>query len=72
MSTPPAEPESNEVEPAIVPLPDIRTLALVVLAGLALVYTLHVAKAFFLPVVLAVMLDFLLSPIIRFLALATG
>jgi len=68
MSTPPVEPESNEVEPAIVPLPDIRTLALVVLAGLALVYTLHVAKAFFLPVVLAVMLDFLLSPVIRFLA----
>ena len=67
MSTLPAEPESTEAEPAIVPLPDIRTLALVVLAGLALVYTLHVAKAFFLPVVLAVMLDFLLSPIIRFL-----
>jgi predicted PurR-regulated permease PerM len=68
MSTPPAEPESTETEPAIVPLPDIRTLALVVLAGLALVYTLHVAKAFFLPVVLAVMLDFLLSPVIRFFA----
>ncbi len=68
MSTPPAEPESTEAEPPIVPLPDIRTLALVVLAGLALVYTLHVAKAFFLPVVLAVMLDFLLSPVIRFLA----
>jgi hypothetical protein len=62
------EPESNETEPAIVPLPDARTLALVVLAGLALIYTLHVAKAFFLPVVLAVMLDFLLSPIIRLLA----
>jgi predicted PurR-regulated permease PerM len=68
MSTPPVEPESNEVEPAIVPLPDIRTLALVVLAGLALIYTLHVGKAFFLPLVLAVMLDFLLSPVIRFLA----
>ncbi|HEY7027019.1 MAG TPA: AI-2E family transporter [Gemmatimonadales bacterium] len=68
MSTPPVEPESNEVEPAIVPLPDVRTLALVVLAGLALIYTLHVGKAFFLPLVLAVMLDFLLSPVIRFLA----
>jgi predicted PurR-regulated permease PerM len=61
------ETESTEAEPPIVPLPDVRTLALVVLAGLALVYTLHVAKAFFLPVVLAVMLDFLLSPVIRFL-----
>ncbi|HSE66265.1 MAG TPA: AI-2E family transporter [Gemmatimonadales bacterium] len=62
------EPESDEASPVIVPLPDVRTLALVVLATLALVYTLHVAKAFFLPVVLAVMLDFLLSPIIRFFA----
>ena len=62
------EPEPKEAEPVIVPLPDVRTMALVVLAVLALVYTLHLGKAFFLPVVLAVMLDFLLSPIIRFFA----
>lgn len=68
MSTAPTEPESEEAAPSIVPLPDVRTAALVVLAVLALVYTLHVGKAFFLPVVLAVMLDFLLSPVIRFLA----
>jgi predicted PurR-regulated permease PerM len=67
MSTAP-EPESKEAETVIVPLPDVRTMALVVLAVLALVYTLHLAKAFFLPVVLAVMLDFLLSPVIRFFA----
>ena len=78
MSTAPTEPESEEAAPSIVPLPDVRTAALVVLAVLALVYTLHVGKAFFLPVVLAVTLVFLTLEIteillvIGFFRLANG
>ena len=65
----PSETESA-AEPAepVVHLPDARTLALGLLAALAVIYTLDVAREFFLPVVLAVMLDMLLSPIIRSLA----
>ena len=47
---------------------DIRSLALSVLAILALGGTLYVARAVLLPVVLAVVLSFLLAPIIKALA----
>ncbi|HET8622995.1 MAG TPA: AI-2E family transporter [Gemmatimonadales bacterium] len=44
---------------------DVRHVALVILATLAIFYTLHFARAFFLPIVLALLLDFLLRPVVR-------
>lgn len=46
---------------------DVRHVALVILATLAIFYTLHLARAFFLPIVLALLLDFLLRPVVRLL-----
>jgi predicted PurR-regulated permease PerM len=46
---------------------DVRHVALVILASLAVFYTLHLARAFFLPIVLALLLDFLLRPLVRVL-----
>jgi predicted PurR-regulated permease PerM len=44
---------------------DVRHIALVVLAFLAVLYTLRLASAFFLPIVLAILLNLLLSPTVR-------
>src|ERR687886_3028648 len=46
---------------------DPRSVALVVLAGLAVMYTLYVARELFLPVMLALMLKLLLQPVMRVL-----
>ncbi|HEV8176504.1 MAG TPA: AI-2E family transporter [Gemmatimonadales bacterium] len=46
---------------------DVRHIALVVLALLAVLYTLRLAAAFFLPIVLAILLNLLLSPTVRWL-----
>jgi predicted PurR-regulated permease PerM len=46
---------------------DSRHVALVALALLALLYTLHFAQAFFLPIVVAILLNLLLSPVVRIL-----
>lgn len=46
---------------------DIRTIALVGLLVLAVVYTLYFAASLLLPIVLAIVLDFLLSPAVRWL-----
>ena len=46
---------------------DVRHIALVVLAFLAVLYTLRLASAFFLPIVLAILLNLLLSPSVRWL-----
>ena len=45
----------------------LRPQAVVVLAGLAVAYTLYFARPFLLPVTLAVLLSFLLSPAVSFL-----
>jgi predicted PurR-regulated permease PerM len=46
---------------------DARHVALVGLALLAVLYTLHLAQAFVLPIVLAILLNLLLSPVVRIL-----
>jgi predicted PurR-regulated permease PerM len=74
------EPENPRTEAeAPVPVPDqeaagllgghvdARHIALVVLAFLAVLYTLRLAAAFFLPIVLAILLNLLLSPSVRWL-----
>ena len=43
---------------------DARHVALVILALLALLYTLHLARAFILPIVIAILLNLLLSPVV--------
>jgi len=44
-----------------------RSVALTILAVLAVLYTLYFARSFLLPIAFAVLLDFLLSPAVRFL-----
>ncbi len=46
---------------------DVRHVALLLLAFLAVLYTLHIAQAFILPIVLAILLNLLLSPLVLFL-----
>lgn len=43
---------------------DVRHVALLVLALLAVLYTLHIAQGFILPIVLSVLLNLLLSPLV--------
>ena len=46
---------------------DIRSLSLVVLAGLGGLFVLHWAKAFFIPVMVSVMFSYALSPIVNWM-----
>ena len=46
---------------------DVRHVALLLLAVLAVLYTLHIAQAFILPIVLSILLNLLLSPVVLFL-----
>ena len=46
---------------------DVRHVALLVLALLAVLYTLHIAQSFILPIVLSILLNLLLSPLVVFL-----
>src|SRR5688572_13399949 len=46
---------------------DIRHVALLLLAFLAVLYTLHIAQGFILPIVLAILLNLLLSPLVLLL-----
>ncbi len=46
---------------------DIRSLSLVVLAGLACLFVLHWAKAIFIPVMLSVMFSYALSPVVNWM-----
>src|SRR5687768_5943754 len=57
------------VEPAPAPAPgtSARTVAIVVLAVLAVLYTLYFARTFLIPIAFAILLDFLLSPAVRLL-----
>ena len=55
------------VEPAPAPRTPARTIAIVVLAVLAVMYTLYFARTFLIPIAFAILLDFLLSPAVRLL-----
>ena len=46
---------------------DVRHVALLLLAILALLYTLHIAQTFILPIVISILLNLLLSPLVFFL-----
>jgi predicted PurR-regulated permease PerM len=46
---------------------DVRHVALLLLAVLAVLYTLHIAQSFILPIVLAILLNLLLSPLVLLL-----
>jgi predicted PurR-regulated permease PerM len=57
----------SSVEPAPPPGTSARTLAIVVLTVLAVLYTLYFARTFLIPIAFAILLDFLLSPAVRLL-----
>jgi len=48
---------------------DIRSMSLMVLAGLALLFVLHWAKAVFIPVMLSVLFSYAFSPVVNWLEL---
>ena len=54
-------------EPAPAPGTSARTVAIVVVAVLAVMYTLYFARTFLIPIAFAILLDFLLSPAVRLL-----
>lgn len=58
------EPDMGRTIDAIETWPAL-SISAVVLAVLAMLYTMYLARAFFVPIVFAVMLNFLLSPLIR-------
>lgn len=59
----PGEPEQLHVQ---VPV-DIRSMSLLVLAGLACLFVLHWAKAVFIPVMLGVLFSYAFSPVVNWL-----
>ena len=62
------EPVSDETRPKLLGEDaDARHVSLVVLAVLAVLYTLHIAQVFILPIVLAILLNLLLSPVVMLL-----
>lgn len=80
-ATLPAEPVSAEpAGPTVTTFPepdrlllhmpvDIRSMSLMVLAGLAILFVLHWAKAVFVPVMLGVLFSYALSPVVNWLEL---
>lgn len=65
--TEPNNPPPAEEEPPsgmLGPDADARHVALVLLAVLAVLYTLHIAQSFILPIVLSILLNLLLSPLV--------
>ena len=60
-------PDIGRTEAAVETL-GVRSASLVILAVLAVLYTLYFGRDFFLPIVFAVLLNFLLSPVLRSLA----
>lgn len=66
----PDVPEATLPEPArlLLHMPvDIRSMSLVVLAGLAFLFVLHWAKAVFIPVMVGVLFSYALSPVVNWL-----
>ncbi|MCU1381624.1 MAG: family transporter [Acidobacteria bacterium] len=62
-------PEPDEPAPTTARMPvDIRSAALTVLAGLAIVLTLQYAQAMVIPIVLGVLISYALEPIVAWLA----
>ncbi len=57
----PGEPEQLHVQAPV----DIRSMSLVVLAGLACLFVLHWAKAVFIPVMLGVLFSYAFSPVVN-------
>ncbi len=59
-------PPAKEEEPASLlgDGADVRHVALLLLALLAILYTLHIAQSFILPIVLSILLNLLLSPLV--------
>lgn len=63
-----APPETGEPEQLHVQVPvDIRSMSLIVLAGLACLFVLHWAKAVFIPVMLGVLFSYAFSPVVNWL-----
>ena len=60
----PGEPPPLVVEPRI----DVKTVALVVIAVIAVVFTLQAAQAVFIPIVIALLISFALGPMVTSLA----
>ena len=54
-------------EPVPAPGTSARTIAIVVIAVLGVLYTLYFARTFLIPIAFAILLDFLLSPAVRLL-----
>lgn len=59
----PGDPDLSRLTAGI----DVRSIALVGLFVIAVVFALYTARAFLLPIVVAILLDFLLSPVVRWL-----
>jgi predicted PurR-regulated permease PerM len=59
------QPDLGKLEAALRDRVEVRSVAIMGLFILAVLYTLYFARAFLLPIVLAILLDFLLSPVIR-------
>ena len=55
------------VEPVSPPGTSARTIAIVVIAVLAVMYSLYFARTFLIPIAFAILLDFVLSPAVRLL-----
>jgi predicted PurR-regulated permease PerM len=67
-ASPPPAASVAEVERVLLHMPvDIRSMSLVVLAGLAFLFVLHWAKAVFIPVMVGVLFSYALSPVVNWL-----
>lgn len=62
-----ADPDLSKTASAVAS-PRARSIDLTILAVLAVLYTLYFSRDFLLPIVFAVLLNFLLSPVVRWLA----
>ncbi len=62
------EPEAKAPEPLLLHMPvSIRSLSLIILAGLACIFVLHWAKAVFIPLMLGLVFSYALSPLVNWM-----
>lgn len=59
-----SEPDKSETAAALPTLVDVRNFSLILLAVLAVIYTLHWAREVFIPLMLGVMISYALSPLV--------